>query len=503
MDANNRSYIAIDLKSYFASVECVERGLNALTTNLVVADETRTDKTICLAVSPSLKGYGLPGRARLFEIKQKVREINYHRCQNCGGQFRGRSCFEDELKSRSDYALDFIIAPPRMSHYIAYSTKIYDIYLKYIAPEDIHVYSIDEVFIDATNYLENYKMTARELAMRMIRDVLNQTGITATAGIGPNLYLCKIAMDIVAKHIPADENGVRIAELSEMSYRRQLWSHRPLTSFWRIGTGTARRLASYGIYTMGDIARCSVVNDEILYKMFGVNAELLIDHAWGWEPCRISDIKAYQPSSHSMSNGQVLHSAYDYEKARVVVQEMADSTAMSLLEKRLLSNQFSLYVGYDTTSLSDEKIRAEYEGVVLFDHYGRPVPRPSQGMVSLPDYTSSLRQITDAVMHLFDQIVDPKLLVRRVNIAANHVVYERLFENRRKEAVQLDLFVDNEALTNLKKKEKERMEKERKVQLTVIDIKNKFGKNAILRGLNFKDGATAKDRNQQIGGHKA
>ncbi len=497
-----RSYIAIDLKSFFASVECVERGLNPLTTNLVVADESRTDKTICLAVTPSLKARGIPGRPRLFEVKQKIREINNQRGRPLGG-LHGKSFHDDELNKHPEYAVDFIIAPPRMSYYIDYSTRIYNIYLDYVSAEDMHVYSIDEVFIDATNYLQTYQMTAHELAMKMIQDVLRKTGITATAGIGTNLYLCKIAMDIVAKHIPADKDGVRIAELDETTYRRTLWNHRPLTDFWRLGKGTARRLAALGISTMGELARCSVHYEEILYKMFGINAELLIDHAWGWEPCTIDKIKAYRPETNSLSSGQVLHCPYDYKKTRIVVLEMADAAAMTLLDKGLVANQLVLSIGYDTESLTKPEIAESYHGEVFLDHYGRKVPKPAQGTVNLKDFTSSSKIISQAVEKLFGQIADKQLLVRRINLATNHVVPEYIIKNRRKEAVQLDLFVDYEQKKRQEEEEKAEAEKERRMQQTLLDIKRRYGKNAILKGLNYMDGATAKDRNQQIGGHKA
>ncbi len=497
-----RSYIAIDLKSFFASVECVERGLNPLTTNLVVADESRTDKTICLAVTPALKVRGVPGRPRLFEVKQKVRDINNQRGRPLGG-LRGKSFYDEELNEHPEYAVDFIIAPPRMSYYIDYSTRIYGIYLNYVSAEDMHVYSIDEVFIDATNYLKTYKMTAHELAMKMIQDVLKQTGITATAGIGTNLFLCKVAMDIVAKHIPEDKDGVRIAELDEMSYRKSLWNHTPLTDFWRLGAGTARRLASIGITTMGEIARCSVSHEDILYKIFGVNAELLIDHAWGWEPCTIDKIKAYRPETNSLSSGQVLHCPYDYKKTRIVVLEMADAAALTLLEKGLLTNQLVLSIGYDTESLTNPSIAEQYHGDVYLDHYGRKVPKPAQGTVNLEDFSSSSKTILQAVERLFEKIIDRSLLVRRINLATNHVIPEFCLKKRKREAVQLELFVDYDKQREVEEQRKKENEKERRIQQTIIDIKHKYGKNSILKGLNFMDGATAKDRNRQIGGHKA
>ena len=498
-----RTYIAIDLKSFYASVECVERHLDPLTTNLVVADTSRTEKTICLAVSPSLKAYGISGRARLFEVIQRLREVNnQRRLQSPGFRLTGKSTSDIELRRHPDWEVDYIAATPRMAYYIEYSTRIYKTYLKYIAPEDIYVYSIDEVFIDATQYLQSYKMTGHELARKMIADVLKNTGITATAGIGTNMYLCKIAMDIVAKHIPADKDGVRIAELDEMSYRRQLWNHRPLTSFWRVGKGIAQKLESYGIDTMGKIARCSLRNEELLYNLFGVNAELLIDHAWGWEPCTMEAVKAYRPETNSMSHGQVLQSAYDYKKARVVVQEMADAIALELVDKRLVTNQLVLTISYDSESLSDPTIRAKYHGPVTTDHYGRQTPKHAHGTANLERMTSSSRLITEAVMSLYDRIINPDLLIRRINLTTNNVVEESK-ASEHNTPIQLDLFTDYEELERKKNEEKTALEKERKMQEAVLSIKKRFGKNAILKGLNYEEGATAKDRNQQIGGHKA
>ena len=495
-----RTYIAIDLKSFYASVECVERRLDPLTTNLVVADASRTDKTICLAVSPSLKAYGIGGRARLFEVVQKVREVNFQRQRQVPGfRLTGTSYNDNELKAHPELAVDYIAAVPRMAYYIEYSTRIYQIYLKYVAAEDIHVYSIDEVFMDVTDYLGScYKMTAHELAMTIIRDVLRNTGITATAGIGTNMYLAKIAMDIVAKHIPADKDGVRIAELDEMSYRRQLWNHRPLTSFWRIGKGIAHKLEQYGMDTMGKVARQSVRNEEILYKLFGVNAELIIDHAWGWEPCTIDKIKSYKPESNSFSSGQVLTCAYDSMKARVVVHEMADAIALDLVDKHMMTDQIVLTVGYDVESLSG----GQYQGDVIIDHYGRKVPKYAHGTANLEHYSSSSKTIIEAVLGIYDKIVNPGLLIRRLNLTTNHVISE---EDAKKhvEPVQLDLFADYEELERQREEEKEAQAKERRMQEAMLNIKKKFGKNAILKGLNFEDGATAKDRNQQIGGHKA
>lgn len=504
MDAQ-RTYIAIDLKSFFASVECVERGLDPLTTNLVVADASRTEKTICLAVTPSLKAYGIGGRARLFEVVQQLQTVNYERRMKVAGRRLNRKSWkDDELKAHPDWEVGYLTAPPRMAKYIEYSTRIYSIYLKYIAPEDIHVYSIDEVFMDVTTYLPSYKMTAHELAMTMIRDVLKQTGITATAGIGTNLYLCKIAMDIMAKKAPADKDGVRIAELDEMTYRQQLWDYKPLTKFWRVGKGTAEKLAQYGIDTMGKIARCSMRNEELLYSLFGVNAELLIDHAWGWEPCTMEYIKAYRPETNSLSSGQVLTEPYTFEKARVVVKEMADAAALDLVSKRLVTNQLVLTVGYDIESLSNPTIRASYDGPMTTDYYGRQVPKHTHGTANLERYSSSTRLITEAVISLYDGIVNKNLLIRRLNLTTNHVIDEASPAARGKDkAVQLDLFTDYEALEKERRQEDERLEKERRMQETLLDIKRKFGKNSILRGLNFEEGATARERNRQIGGHKA
>lgn len=502
MAEKQRTYIAIDLKSFFASVECVERKLDPLTTNLVVADTSRTEKTICLAVTPSLKSYGIPGRARLFEVVQKVRDVNNQRRRSLPNYtFTGKSANAVELTEHQDWELDYIAAPPRMAYYIKYSTQIYNIYLKYIAPEDLYVYSIDEVFIDATNYLNTYKMTAHELAMTMIKDVLKQTGITATAGIGTNLYLCKIAMDIVAKHIPADKDGVRIAELDEMSYRQKLWDHQPLTSFWRFGKGTARKLEEYGIYTMGQIARCSLEHEDFLYRLFGVNAELIIDHAWGWEPCTLDEVKKYKPETNSLSSGQVLQSPYTFAKARVVAEEMADNVGLDLLDKHLVTDQLVLTIGYDIESLNNPEIRAKYTGEISTDYYGRMVPKAAHGTANLGRQTSSSKLIREAVTQLFDRIVNPDLLVRRLNLSTNHVIDEG--KVKKEGPVQLDLFTDYEALRKQLAEEKAALDKERKVQEALLDIKKKFGKNSILKGLNFGEGATAVERNQQIGGHKA
>ena len=472
MPEQQRTYIAIDLKSFYASVECVDRGLDPLTTNLVVADESRTDKTICLAVTPSLKAYGIGGRARLFEVKQKARGV------------------------------DFIIAKPRMAHYIEVSSKIFGIYLKYIAPEDIHVYSIDEVFMDVTAYLGSYKMTAHQLAMKIIRDVLSQTGITATVGIGTNMYLCKVAMDIVAKKMPADKDGVRIAELDEMSYRRQLWDYRPLTKFWRIGNGIAEKLAMYGIDTMGKLARMSIQNEGFLYRLFGVNAELLIDHAWGWEPCTMEAVKAYRPVTNSFSSGQVLQEPYNFKKARVVIKEMAEGMALNLVSKRLVTDQLVLTVGYDAQCLTSPTIRANYHGKITMNHYGKPVPKHAHGTFNFEKPTSSSRLIMEGAAELFDRCVNPELLIRRLNLTTNHVVSETSLEHS-KQPEQLDLFIDYEALKRQRQEEQAKFNKERRMQEAQLKIKRRFGKNTILRGLNFEEGATAKDRNEQIGGHKA
>lgn len=495
---NEKTYIAIDLKSFYASVEAMERGLDPMTTNLVVADPSRTEKTICLAVSPSLKSYGISGRARMFEALSQVNRANAERQQKAPGKKLVGSSYDDnELKANPSLAIDFIVAVPRMALYIEYSTRIYNVYLKHVAPEDIHVYSIDEVFIDATSYLKSTKMNAHEFARMLILEVLAETGVTATAGIGTNLYLCKVAMDITAKHIPADKNGVRIAELDEMSYRRQLWDHRPLTDFWRVGRGIAKKLEEHYLYTMGDVARCSLYNENLLYKLFGINAELLIDHAWGWEPCTIADIKAYKPATNSISSGQVLHVPYNNEKTRIVVREMADSLALDLVEKNLVTDQIVLTIGYDTINLTDE-----YTGEVKTDFYGRQVPKSARGTANIGRQTASTKLITDAVLKAFDENVDKNLLVRRINLSANHVVPEDSV-NKNSSPYQLSLFENYEETQKQKEIENAELEKERKIQETLIGIKNKFGKNAILKGTNLQEGATAKDRNEQIGGHKA
>lgn len=495
------TYIAIDLKSFYASVECLERGLDPLTTNLVVADESRTQKTICLAVSPSLKSYGIPGRARLFEVVQKVNEANEQRRRKAPNRiFTSESYDKSVLQTKPDTAIAYLVATPRMALYIEHSALIYSVYLKYIAPEDIHVYSIDEVFIDATSYLGLYKQTAHELAMTIIRDVLKTTGITATAGIGNNLYLCKVAMDIVAKKIPLDREGVRIAELDEMSYRRLLWEHRPLTDFWRVGKGYAKKLEAYGLRTMGDIARCSLHCEDLLYRLFGVNAELLIDHAWGWEPCTIADIKAYKPASNSICAGQVLHDAYEFEKARLVVQEMADSLALDLLDKRLVTNQIVLTVGYDISNLTDTEKHREYCGEITTDRYGRMVPKHAHGTLNLKRYTSSASLLNAATIELFERIVNKNLLVRRLTLSANNVVEE---ERTRVPARMEQLSLLTSIPSPEKNEELVVLQRERRRQQAVLDIRNRYGKNAILKGMSFQDGATAMERNRQIGGHKA
>lgn len=505
----NHIYIAIDLKSFYASVECVERQLDPLSTHLVVADAERTEKTICLAVSPSLKAYGIPGRARLYEVVQRVKEVNLERRNKAPGrQFAGSSYLARELAEHPELELSYIIAPPRMAFYIEYSTIIYNIYLKYIAPEDIHVYSIDEVFMDVTHYLKTYGMTPKELTSKIIRDVLESTGITATAGIGTNLYLCKVAMDIVAKHVDPDEHGVRIAELDEMSYRRLLWNHQPLTDFWRVGHGYRKKLEAAGLFTMGDIARCSLGrdtdyhNEELLYKLFGVNAELLIDHAWGFEPTTIDLVKAYKPETNCISSGQVLQCPYDFEKGKLIVREMTDSLVLELVEKRLVTDQMTLTIGYDIDNLTNAKIRNSYKGEVTTDRYGRKVPKHAHGTVNLKRQTSSTQIIMDAVMDLYDRIINPELLIRRVTVVANHLVDETQVKES-EQFEQLDLFTDYAALEKERKEEEERLSKERRLQEAMLSVKKKYGKNAVLKGTSLQEGATAMDRNCQIGGHKA
>ncbi len=509
MSDNNHIYIAIDLKSFYASVECVERQLDPLTTNLVVADTSRTEKTICLAVSPALKAYGIRGRARLFEVVQRVKEVNAERRSKAPGRrFSGSSYDANKLNSENGLELTYIAAPPRMALYMEYSTRIYGIYLKYIAPEDIHVYSVDEVFMDVTQYLKTYGMSAHDLVMKIIKDVLKETGITATAGIGTNLYLCKIAMDIVAKRAPADKDGVRIAELNEMSYRRLLWSHRPLTAFWRVGWGYSKKLEQIGLYTMGDIARCSIgkpsdyYNEDLLYKLFGINAELLIDHAWGWEPCTIADIKGYKPSTNSLNSGQVLQSPYDFVKGKLIVREMTDLLVLDLVDKGLVTDQMVITIGYDIESLTNPDIRQKYTGEVTTDHYGRKIPKHAHGTVNLGCHTSSTKMIMDAVMKLYDGIVNPGLLIRRINISANRLVEEKAVKEE-ESFVQLDLFTDYKAEQKKKQEKEASLEKEKKLQKAMLDVKKKYGKNAILKGTNLEEGATTIERNRQIGGHKA
>ncbi len=507
--SENRSYIAIDLKSFYASVECRERHRDPLTTNLVVADKSRTEKTICLAVSPALKSYGIPGRARLFEVIQKVKEVNRERRRKApDNKFTEKSDDYDKLKNNPALEADYIVAPPRMGLYMKYSTDIYSIYLKYIAPEDIHIYSVDEVFMDVTNYLSYYEMTPRELAMTMIREVLRVTGITATAGIGTNMYLCKIAMDIVAKHMEPDKDGVRIAQLDEMSYRKLLWGHRPLTDFWRVGKGYAGKLEENGLYTMGDIARCSIgketdyYNEEFLYRLFGVNAELLIDHAWGYEPCTMEQVKAYKPATNSVSSGQVLHCPYNFEKAKLITKEMTDSMVLDLVEKKLVTDQIVLTVGYDVENLTNLRQGQKYAGLVTTDRYGRKVPKHAHGTQNLQEKTSSTRRITNAMMELYDRIVDRNLSIRRITICANRLVPETSLEDTGKYE-QLSLFTDYEERRKIREEEETAMNREKNMQKAMIDIRKKYGKNAILKGMNLQEGATARERNEQIGGHKA
>ena len=498
-----RIYIAFDLKSFYASVECRERGLDPMDTNLVVADESRTDKTICLAVTPPLKSCGISGRGRLFEGKQRVIEVNSERRYRAPQhKLSGSSYLFSELLANPSLAIDFIIAPPRMACYMEYSTRIYTIYMKYAAPEDIVVYSIDEVFIDVTDYLDAFQLSPHMLAMKIIQDILSETGITATAGIGTNLFLCKVAMDIVAKHIPPDKNGVRIAELNEMSYRQMLWSHQPLTDFWRVGHGYARKLKEHGMFTMGDVALCSVAHEELLYTLFGKNAELLIDHAWGWEPCTIKDIKAYRPTSQSLGSSQVLPCPYSAEKARLVLREMVDQLVLDLADKKLITDQLVLTVGYDIENLAVPQRCSNYQGPVVLDSYGRQIPRHAHGTANLSCHTASSKELIRAASDLFDRIVNPILLIRRLSITANHTVPERsvstpiLYE-------QMNLFTDYAALEKRRKKKQAELERDKKLQQAILTIKKKYGRNAILRGMSLEEGATARERNKQIGGHKA
>lgn len=521
MDGQSHTYIAMDLKSFYASVECVDRGLDPLNTNLVVADASRTQKTICLAVSPSLKAYGIPGRARLFEVLSKVREVNaLRKVKAPGGHFSGQSTFADELQEHPELEAGFITATPRMARYLEYSTQIYNIYLKYIAPEDIHVYSIDEVFLDVTQYLHTYRMTARELASKIATEIYEKKQLTATAGIGTNLYLCKVAMDILAKHMEPDPNGVRIAELDEISYREQLWDHRPLTDFWRVGAGYRKKLEAAGLFTMGDVARCSIgksqdyYNEDLLYKMFGVNAELLIDHAWGYEPVTMDLIKSYRPETNCISSGQVLHCATDFTQTKIVVREMAEQLAMDLVEKKLVTDQIVLTVGYDIDNLKIPDIADRYLGEITIDRYGRSVPKHAHGTGNLDTLTASVSKITETTMTLYERIVDPMLLCRRITLVANHL---KDTESVRNEPVyeQLDLFSagllngnttgDGQTVpeSTERKQEKERLEKELHLQEAMLRVKSKYGKNAILKASDLQEGATTIDRNRQIGGHKA
>ena len=499
------SYIAIDLKSFYASVECIERGLDPLTTNLVVADESRSTKTICLAATPAIKTYGIPGRARLFEVVQKIKEANIRRKAKAPGHLlTGESCDASELSENPALAVSYIAAVPRMALYMKYSTRIYGIYLKYIAPEDIHIYSIDEVFMDVTPYLKTYGLSAHELALKMIREVLAETGITATAGIGTNMYLAKIAMDIVAKKMPADKDGVRIAELDEMSYREKLWTHTPLTDFWRVGKGYAKKLEANGLHTMGDIARCSLGrrneyhSEALLYKLFGINAELLIDHAWGWEPCTMAAIKAYKPASNSIGSGQVLQKPYSHEKGRLIVWEMTDLLVLDLVAKGLVTDQIVLNIGYDI-----ENMRNSYKGGVHTDHYGRTVPKPAHGSINLGEHTSSSKKILAAVIELYERITDTNLYVRRVTVTANHVVDEKSLPKPADKTEQLGLFTDYKAAAEERKENEAEEKKEKSLQHAMIAIKEKFGKNAILKGSNLEQDAMTIERNQQVGGHKA
>ena len=501
----DRTYICCDLKSFYASVECVERGLDPMTTNLVVADQRRTEKTICLAVTPSLKAYGISGRARLFEVVQRVKEVNTRRKWAAPGHaLTGSSVQDPEVRANTALALDYLVAPPRMAHYIDWSTKIYQVYLKHIASEDIFPYSIDEVFMDATHYLDLYHMTGRELARTIILDILKTTGITAAAGIGTNLYLAKVAMDIEAKHVPADKYGVRIAELDEMSYRQKLWGHRPLTDFWRVGPGYARKLEGNGLFTMGDIARCSIgnptdhYNEDLLYKLFGVNAELLIDHAWGWEPCTLADVKAYRPENKSIVSGQVLQCPYDFPKARLVVREMADALALDLVGKGLVTDQLTLTVGYDIENLTDPDRAKQFHGEVKIDRYGRKIPKHAHGTANL-SYTSSGKKLLDAVTELYDRIVDRNLMIRRLSISANRLLEEG--KTPEQESEQMDLFTDYAAKERQEQADEAAHARERKIQEVMLGIKKKYGNNAVLKGLNLEDGATARERNQTIGGH--
>ena len=491
-------YLSIDLKSFYASVECKERGLDPLTTNLVVADSSRTEKTICLAVSPSLKQYGISGRSRLYQVIQKVKEINIERIRRTdNNKFIAASYDDIKLKENNNLKLDFIIAPPRMKYYMKYSTNIYNIYLKYFSKDDIYSYSIDEVFIDVTHYLNTYKMSPKELATKVIKEVYKTTGITATCGIGTNMYLSKVAMDIGAKHAQPDKYGVRISELNEMSYRKLLWNHRPITDFWRVGKGYAQKLEKHYIYTMGDIAKISIENEDLLYKLFGINAELLIDHAWGWEPCTIKNIKEYKPISNSISSGQVLHCPYNYEKTKIIVKEMTELLSLDLVDKKLVTSQIVLEIGYDIDNLINKEISKNYKGEITTDRYGRKIPKHAHGTVNLEHRTASTKIIIKAVMELYSRIVNKNLLVRRVTITASNVVKEEKNENMYN-FEQVDLFTNYMQKENENQKEKS----EKEIQKAMLSIKKKYGKNAILKGMNFEEGATTIDRNMQVGGHK-
>ncbi len=492
--------MCIDLKSFYASVECRERNLDPMTTNLVVADSSRTEKTICLAVSPSLKSFGLPGRARLFEVVQKIKQVNYERKKKINGNFKGKSYSSLELNSNKFLEVDYLIAPPRMKTYIEYSSRIYNVYLKYVSSEDIYVYSIDEVFIDITNYLKIYKISPSELVTKMIRDVYETTGITATAGIGTNMYLCKVAMDIVAKHVDADEYGVRVASLDEDSYKKLLWEHKPLTDFWRVGKGYVKKLEKYNIKTMGDIARCSIENENLLYKLFGVNAELLIDHAWGIEPVTMKDIKNYKPNVNSLGSGQVLHSPYNYEKTKLIVKEMIDLLVLDLVRKKKVCDKMVLTIGYDIENLENPKILEIYDGEVTVDFYGRCVPKHSHGTISIDYQTSSSEVICRKMIELFEKIIDKRLLVRRINMALLNVIDKDKATNTRI-IKQVDLFNMNDE--ELLEDKIGKMEDESKLQDVMLSIKSKYGKNAILKGMNLEDGATTIERNNQVGGHRA
>lgn len=498
----SKVYMCIDLKSFYASVECIERNLDPLDTNLLVADESRTDKTICLAVSPSLKSYGLGGRCRLFEAKQKVKEVNYQRRKNNNYKnFTGKSFIASELNNNKSLELDFIAAVPRMNLYMKYSTKIYNIYLKYIAPEDILVYSIDEVFCDITNYLSFYKLSAEGLVMKIIEDVYKTTGITATAGIGTNMYLAKVAMDITAKRMKPNKFGVRIAYLDEMKYKKELWNHKPLTDFWRVGKGYTKKLEEHGMYTMGDIARMSINNEDFLFKLFGVNAEFLIDHAWGYEPCTIKDAKNYKPLNSSISQGQVLHCPYDFEKAKLIVKEMVDNLVLELVDKHLKTDQIVLTIGYDIENLTNPSIERRYKGEITIDAYGRKVPKHSHGTANIDHKTSSTKTITNEVMKLYDKIVNPILLIRRLNVTACNIINE---ENEESTSIieQIDLFTNYEEISKQKEKSLKDEIEEKKIQKALLNIKKKYGKNSILKAMNYEEGATAKDRNLEVGGHK-